>query len=71
MGSEFGIPSMPDIRTVDWWLEGDKAQRRPGSRLLTQHSRAGQAERRFAVALNENCRSTDDLETYVRDGPSM
>lgn len=61
--SEFGIPSMPDIRTVDYWLDGNKNERWAQSKLMAQHNKAGNHERRFAVIMNENFRLTSDLET--------
>ncbi|KAI0917712.1 hypothetical protein AcW2_007777 [Taiwanofungus camphoratus] len=63
--SEFGIPSMPDIRTVDYWLDGNKNERWAQSKLMAQHNKAGNHERRFAVIMNENFRLTSDLETHI------
>lgn len=64
--SEFGMPSMPDMRTIAYWMDGaDKAEWHSQSTLIAQHTRAGSFERRFAIALNENFRITSDLETYV------
>ncbi|PCH40558.1 glycoside hydrolase family 2 protein [Wolfiporia cocos MD-104 SS10] len=63
--SEFGIPAMPDIRTVDYWLAGNSKERWAQSKLMTQHNRAGNHERRFAILMNENFRLTSDLETHI------
>ena len=63
--SEFGIPAMPDIRTVDYWLNGNTRERWAQSKLMAQHNRAGGHERRFAIVMNENFRLTGDFETYV------
>ncbi|EIW52338.1 glycoside hydrolase [Trametes versicolor FP-101664 SS1] len=63
--SEFGIPSFPDIKTVDYWLDGNVKERWAQSRLMAQHNRAGNHERRFAIVMNENFRLTGDLETHV------
>ncbi|GBE85088.1 Beta-mannosidase B [Sparassis crispa] len=63
--SEFGIPSMPDLRTVDYWLDGNIQERWAQSKLMAQHNRAGNHERRFAILMNENFRLTGDLETHV------
>ncbi|KAF8492119.1 glycoside hydrolase [Gautieria morchelliformis] len=64
--SEFGMPSIPDIRTVDYWLDGaDESQRYSQSKLMMQHNRAGSHERRFAIVMNENFRITGDLESYI------
>ncbi|KAJ7196944.1 glycoside hydrolase [Mycena pura] len=64
--SEFGIPSHPEMKTIDYWMEGAGAeQRHAHSTLMAQHCRAGSFERRFAILLNEGFRVTEDLETYV------
>ena len=64
--SEFGIPSIPDMRTVNYWLGDEKSRKKYGfaqSQLMAQHNKAGSHERRFAVCLNDNFRMTADLET--------
>ncbi|KAJ9119092.1 hypothetical protein QFC22_003583 [Naganishia vaughanmartiniae] len=63
--SEFGMPSIPDIRTVDWWLDGNGKERYSQSKLMQQHNRAGSHERRFAVYMNEMFRLTGDFATYI------
>ncbi|KZT12292.1 glycoside hydrolase family 2 protein [Laetiporus sulphureus 93-53] len=63
--SEFGIPALPDIQTIDYWLGGNTKERWAQSKLMSQHNRAGNHERRFAIVMNENFRLTSDLETYV------
>ncbi|KAH9891930.1 glycoside hydrolase [Cubamyces lactineus] len=63
--SEFGMPSFPDVKTVDNWLDGDVKERWAQSKLMAQHNRAGSHERRFAIAMNENLRLTSDLETHI------
>ncbi|KAI0671265.1 glycoside hydrolase [Trametes maxima] len=63
--SEFGIPSFPDIKTVDYWLDGAVEERWAQSKLMAQHNRAGSHERRFAILMNENFRVTSDLEAYI------
>ncbi|KAI9068740.1 glycoside hydrolase family 2 protein [Trametes sanguinea] len=63
--SEFGVPSFPDVRTVDYWLAGDTKERWAQSKLMSQHNRAGNHERRFAIVMNENFRLTGDLETHI------
>ncbi|KAG6917171.1 hypothetical protein DXG01_003607 [Tephrocybe rancida] len=64
--SEFGIPSMPDMRTIAHWMgDADKSQWFSQSKLMAQHCRAGAFERRFAILMNENFRLTSDLETHV------
>jgi beta-mannosidase len=62
--SEFGMPSMPDMRTIGYWMDdADKNEWYAQSTLMAQHTRAGSFERRFAIAMNENFRLTSDLET--------
>ncbi|KAG5653170.1 hypothetical protein H0H81_002012 [Sphagnurus paluster] len=64
--SEFGIPAMPDMRTITYWMDGaDKAEWYAQSKLMAQHTKAGSFERRFAILMNENFRLTADLETHV------
>ncbi|KZV98784.1 glycoside hydrolase family 2 protein, partial [Exidia glandulosa HHB12029] len=63
--SEFGIPAFPDIRTVDYWLNGDTSQRYSQSKTNAQHNKAGAHERRFAILMNENFRLTNDFESHV------
>ncbi|TFY68978.1 hypothetical protein EVJ58_g699 [Rhodofomes roseus] len=63
--SEFGIPSFPEITTVDYWLAGNTEERHAQSKLMAQHNRAGNHERRFAILMNENFRVTSDFETHV------
>ncbi|KAG8941847.1 hypothetical protein FRC03_003926 [Tulasnella sp. 419] len=64
--SEFGLPSYPDPRTVEFWLDGaPESQRYPQSPIMAQHCKAGSFERRFANYMNENFRMTGDLESYA------
>ena len=63
--SEFGIPSFPDVRTVDYWLAGNTKDRWAQSKSMAQHNRAGGHERRFGILMNENFRLTGDFETCV------
>ena len=62
--SEFGVPALPDRRTIEYWLDGDKSQAWPQSKLMQQHNKAGSHERRFAILMNENFRLTGDLTEY-------
>ena len=59
------MPSMPDIRTIDFWLDGDQSERYSQSRLMQQHNKAGSHERRLAIYMNENFRIKEDLESSV------
>lgn len=63
--SEFGVPAMPSIRTIDHWLQRDMGQRYSRSPLMAQHNKAGSHERRFAILVNENFKSASDLERYA------
>ncbi|QRV83983.1 beta-mannosidase [Ceratobasidium sp. AG-Ba] len=64
--SEFGLPCLPDIRTIDYWLQGtDPIQRRVQSKAMQQHNKAGSHERRLAIVMNENFHITNNLETYA------
>ncbi|KAM5541197.1 hypothetical protein V8D89_005126 [Ganoderma adspersum] len=69
--SEFGIPSFPDIKTVDYWLDGNTKDRWAQSKAMAQHDRAGSHERRFAIVMNENFRLTSDLETHIYNSQLM
>ncbi|KAJ7688246.1 glycoside hydrolase superfamily [Mycena rosella] len=64
--SEFGIPSHPEMKTIEYWMDGAGAEARHAqSALMAQHCRAGSFERRFAILMNEGFRVTEDLATYV------
>ncbi|PIL34860.1 hypothetical protein GSI_02647 [Ganoderma sinense ZZ0214-1] len=69
--SEFGIPSFPNIKTVDYWLDGNTKDRWAQSKAMAQHDRAGSHERRFAIVMNENFRLTSDLETHIYNSQLM
>lgn len=64
--SEFGMPAMPDLRTIHHWmgsLRDDPRQNFAQAKIMAQHCRAGMFERRFAVNMNEMFKLTEDLET--------
>ncbi|GAA6027033.1 hypothetical protein JCM8097_006055 [Rhodosporidiobolus ruineniae] len=63
--SEFGMEGAPDIRTVDYFLNGDKSERFPQSRTMDFHNKASGFERRIALYLSENIRYGSTLEDYV------
>ncbi|GAA5833197.1 hypothetical protein JCM11251_005171 [Rhodosporidiobolus azoricus] len=63
--SEFGMEGAPDIRTLDYYLDGDKSERFPQSRMLCANNKAGGFERRLACYLTENIRFGDSLEDHV------
>lgn len=66
--SEFGMPSMPALSTIDYWMgsmRDDQKERYAQAPIMGQHCRAGQHERRFAIPMNESFRLTSDLETHV------
>ncbi|KAJ3863761.1 glycoside hydrolase [Lentinula novae-zelandiae] len=64
--SEFGMPSIPCMKTISYWMK-DAAPKEwhAQSKLMAQHCRAGSFERRFAIAMNDNFKVTEDLETAV------
>lgn len=62
--SEFGMPGMPSMSTIKYWMQdADKSQYYAQSQLLAQHTKAGSFERRFAIVMNENFRLSSDFET--------
>ncbi|KAF7798913.1 hypothetical protein EIP86_010141 [Pleurotus ostreatoroseus] len=63
--SEFGMEAYPNIRTVDHWLGGNKAERFPQSRIMNNHNKADGFERRLELYLMENFRHAFDMESYV------
>ncbi|KAF8651012.1 hypothetical protein AX16_004970 [Volvariella volvacea WC 439] len=64
--SEFGIPAMPSMRTIEYWMDGaPRSEWYAQSRLMAQHNRAGSFERRFGILMNENFKLTSDLEAHV------
>ncbi|GJE84980.1 glycoside hydrolase family 2 protein [Phanerochaete sordida] len=63
--SEFGMQGYPDIRTVDYWLGGNKAERFPQSRTMNNHNKADGFERRLELYLMENFKHAFDIESYV------
>ncbi|TFK55470.1 glycoside hydrolase family 2 protein [Heliocybe sulcata] len=63
--SEFGMEAYPDIRTVDYWLGGNKAERFPQSRTMNNHNKADGFERRLELYLVENFKHAFDVDSYV------
>ncbi|PVF95284.1 glycoside hydrolase [Serendipita vermifera] len=63
--SEFGMQGYPDIRTVDYWIGDDKAERYPQSRTMNSHNKADGFERRLELYLMENFKHAFDVESYV------
>ncbi|OZJ02359.1 hypothetical protein BZG36_04477 [Bifiguratus adelaidae] len=64
--SEFGMQGLPDIKTIDDWLEGDETERYPQSRTMDHHNKAGGFERRIALYVTENLRiERYDMESWV------
>ncbi|KAL8277704.1 hypothetical protein RQP46_009826 [Phenoliferia psychrophenolica] len=53
--SEFGMQGYPDVKTIDYWLDGDKSERFPQSKKVGYHNKD----------LIENIRHSFDLEGYV------
>lgn len=63
--SEFGMQAYPDIRTVDYWMGGNTAERYPQSRIMNNHNKADGYERRLELYLMENFKHAFDIESYV------
>ncbi|EPQ58996.1 glycoside hydrolase family 2 protein [Gloeophyllum trabeum ATCC 11539] len=63
--SEFGMEAYPNIRTVDYWLGGDKAERYPQSRTMNNHNKADGFERRLELYLVENFKHSFEMDSYV------
>ncbi|KAG8949952.1 hypothetical protein FRC00_007913, partial [Tulasnella sp. 408] len=63
--SEFGMQGYPDIRTVDYWVGDNKAERYPQSRTMNNHNKADGFERRLELYLMENFKHAFDIESYV------
>lgn len=63
--SEFGMEGYPDLRTVDYWLGGDKSQRYPQSRVNSNHNKAAGSERRLELYLVENFKHSFEMENYA------
>ncbi|KAL1676287.1 glycoside hydrolase family 2 protein [Schizophyllum commune] len=63
--SEFGMEGYPNIRTVDYWLDGDVSERHPQSRVVANHNKADGYERRLELYLVENFKHAFDMDSYV------
>ncbi|KAI0263626.1 beta-mannosidase [Gloeopeniophorella convolvens] len=63
--SEFGMQAYPDIRTVDYWVGDNKAERHVQSRTTFNHDKAIGFERRLELYLMENFKHAFDMESYV------
>ncbi|KIM26256.1 glycoside hydrolase family 2 protein [Serendipita vermifera MAFF 305830] len=63
--SEFGMQGYPDLRTVDYWIGNDRAERYPQSRTMNSHNKADGFERRLELYLMENFKHAFDIESYV------
>ncbi|KAJ7667976.1 glycoside hydrolase family 2 protein [Mycena polygramma] len=62
--SEFGMQGFPNIRTVDYWLDGEKSERYPQSRINNNHNKADGFERRLELYLVENFQHSFEMEKY-------
>ncbi|KAF8529175.1 glycoside hydrolase family 2 protein [Hysterangium stoloniferum] len=63
--SEFGMEGFPNMRTVDYWLDGNKEERHPQSRTMDVHNKAANWQRRLEGYLIENFKHAFDIESYV------
>ena len=62
------------MKTVDTFFPSDESEeqrlkRNPQSEALQQHNKASSYAQRFTALLNENFRTTCDLEAYVLHRP--
>ncbi|KAJ7700040.1 glycoside hydrolase family 2 protein [Mycena rosella] len=62
--SEFGMEGYPNIRTVDYWLDGDTSERYPQSKINNNHNKADGFERRLELYLVENFKHSFEMERY-------
>ncbi|CAK5275576.1 unnamed protein product [Mycena citricolor] len=58
------VEAYPNMRTVDYWLDGKVSERYPQSRTNTQHNKADGFERRLELYLVENFKHSFDMESY-------
>ncbi|KAI5480231.1 glycoside hydrolase family 2 protein [Pseudohyphozyma bogoriensis] len=63
--SEFGMQGLPDIRTTEYYLDGNASKRYPQSKTVGYHNKADGFERRLELYLVENIRHSFDLESYT------
>ncbi|KAF8591572.1 glycoside hydrolase family 2 protein [Ramaria rubella] len=63
--SEFGMEGFPDVRTVDYWLGGNKEERYPQSKTMEVHNKADGWQRRLELYLIENFKHAFDMESYI------
>jgi beta-mannosidase len=64
--SEFGIGSLPHVKTIESYLVGLPAsERHPHSRTVDDHNKEYNHERKLAAYLIENFKFGYDLEEYV------
>ncbi|GAA6056401.1 hypothetical protein JCM3770_000684 [Rhodotorula araucariae] len=63
--SEFGMEAAPNIRTINYLLDGDTDERFSQSSTMDTHNKADGFERRLALYLAENIRYGPSMEDYV------
>ncbi|SCV66949.1 BQ2448_5595 [Microbotryum intermedium] len=63
--SEFGMQGLPDIRTMDDFINGEESERHVQSRTVASHNKADGYERRLELYLVENIRHSFKIEDYV------
>jgi hypothetical protein len=66
--SEFGVPALPCVKTVDTCFPPDEPEEQKlnhhlQSKALQQLNKAGSHEGRFAALMNENFKVSYELET--------
>ncbi|KAJ9301171.1 CAZyme family GH2 [Paecilomyces variotii] len=62
--SEFGMEAFPHLETVNYFVEDD-IDKFPQSHIMDFHNKAAGHERRIATYVEENLRTSTDLETYI------
>lgn len=62
--SEFGMQGLPDIRTIDDWLDGDKSERFPQSKTMANHNKGEKLKRSLGciISLTRNMPAADGYE---------
>ncbi|KAJ9215889.1 CAZyme family GH2 [Paecilomyces variotii] len=62
--SEFGMEAFPHLETVNYFVKNE-IDKFPQSHIMDFHNKAAGHERRIATYVEENLRTSTDLETYI------
>ncbi|CAD6580493.1 MAG: hypothetical protein CYPHOPRED_001232 [Cyphobasidiales sp. Tagirdzhanova-0007] len=63
--SEFGMHALPDLRTIDQYLEYKNIERYPLSKTVQMHNKAGGGQSRLEHYLITNFRHDMDMQSYI------